>query len=143
MSEEIQADKPAFFVYDENGVLDVESTLKTVPENLDKNNDFFREVPEWFEVTPLEEALKFVSDLENIPEDAKKGLDEKALEQMHKAFREVLKCVSLYEKKDLTPAQKEFMRCINYYTALYAMDTMPVPDEEEDGEQLPDDSPAQ
>ena len=123
---------PAWFVYHEQGELDIEKTLKALPENLDKNAVFFREVPEWFEVGPQEETQEILDNMNNIPEQERAKLTDKDIETMRQAFERLLHCQNIALQKDLTPEQRDFMRCVCYWVSLEAMNSIPLSPEDEE-----------
>ena len=122
---------PEYFVYQEQGNINIEKTLDALPENPDKSSSFFREVPEWFEIGSKDELMEIINNIDNMPEQDKKRLSEEDIKTMHLAFERLLLCQSISSQKDLTPAQKEFMRCLCYWESLAAMNSIPLSPEEE------------
>lgn len=130
MSEEKQS-FPEYFVYQEQGNINIEKSLYALPENPDKSSSFFREVPEWFEIGSKEELLEIISNIDNMPEQERKRISEEDFKTMHLAFERLLLCQNISSQKDLTPVQKEFIRCLCYWESLVAMDSIPLSPEEE------------
>ena len=74
MAEKKNNELPQFLVYDAKNELDVSATLKNIPDQLDKNLYFFREVPEWFEADAdnLDELRETLTAIDNMPEEEQK-----------------------------------------------------------------------
>ena len=74
MAEKKNNELPQFLVYDAKNELDVSATLKNIPDQLDKNLYFFREVPEWFEADAdnLDELRETLTAIDNMPEEERK-----------------------------------------------------------------------
>ena len=123
---------PDWFIFGEQGELDIEKTLNALPENPAADMYFFREVPEWFEVVSQDEIQKIINDIDKIPEKEKQRLSSEDISNMKNAFEKLRLCQSIALRKNLTAAQKEFMRCLCYWISLETMNAIPLSSEDEE-----------
>lgn len=122
---------PVWFVFDEQGGLNIEKTLCAVPEKLDKTVCFFREVPTTFEFHFQDETKDILNNIDSMPKLEREKHSDAEIEEMRCAFEKLLRCQNIALREDLTPAQKEFMRCLCYWVSLETMEAIPLTPEDE------------
>ena len=125
---------PQFLVYDEKNELDVSATLKNIPDQLDKNLYFFREVPEWFEAGAdnLDELRETLTAIDNMPEEERKKHSPEDIQKMRCAMERMISCYEMMADPKLSDNQKDVLRSICYWFSLEAMNSVPLSDEEEE-----------
>ena len=134
MANNKSQEKPQWLVYGINGELDLSATLKAVPGSIDKNSDFFREVPEWFEAGPdnLDELRGSLTAIDNMPDAERKKHSPEEIAVLRHALEQMISCNEMMAAPGLTELQKEVLRCICYWISLKAMGSIPLSPEEEE-----------
>ncbi len=134
MPENNNNEIPMWFVYNSDDEFDVRATLEAVPEKLDKNFDFFRDVPEWFETGEdiLDEMRNALTEIKNMPEEERKRYTQEEIQTMIAAFEQMIACNEMMSNPELSVNQKEVLRCICYWFSLEAMHSVPLKPEDPD-----------
>lgn len=127
-------EKPQWLVYDAEGELDLQATLKAVSGPVDKNIFFFREVPEWFEAGPdqLADLRDSLAAIDNMPEEERKKHTPEEIAVMRRSMERVISCNEMMAEPGLTELQREVLRCLCYWSSLEAMGSIPMSPEEEE-----------
>ena len=134
MAEKQNNELPQFLVYDAKNELDVSATLKNIPDQLDKNLYFFREVPEWFEADAdnLDELRETLTAIDNMPEEERKKHSPEEIQKMRYSMERMISCYEMMADPELSDNQKEVLRSICYWFSLEAMNSVPLSDEDEE-----------
>ena len=133
MAEKKNNELPQFLVYDAKNELDVSATLKNIPDQLDKNLYFFREVPEWFEADAdnLDELRETLAAIDNMPEEERKKHSPEEIRKMRYSMERMISCYEMMAEPGLSDNQKDVLRSICYWFSLEAMNSVPLSDEED------------
>ena len=134
MAEKKNNELPQFLVYDAKNELDVSATLKNIPDQLDKNLYFFREVPEWFEADAdnLDELRETLTAIDNMPEEERKKHSPEEIQKMRSSMERMISCYEMMAEPGLSDNQKDVLRSICYWFSLEAMNSVPLSDEDEE-----------
>ena len=134
MAEKKNNELPQFLVYDAKNELDVSATLKNIPDQLDKNLYFFREVPEWFEADAdnLDELRETLAAIDNMPEEERKKHSPEEIRKMRYSMERMISCYEMMAEPGLSDNQKDVLRSICYWFSLEAMNSVPLSDEDEE-----------
>ena len=134
MAEKKNNELPQFLVYDAKNELDVSATLKNIPDQLDKNLYFFREVPEWFEADAdnLDELRETLTAIDNMPEEERKKHSPEDIQKMRCAMERMISCYEMMADPELSDNQKDVLRSICYWFSLEAMNSVPLSAEDEE-----------
>ena len=134
MAEKQNNELPQFLVYDAKNELDVSATLKNIPDQLDKNLYFFREVPEWFEADAdnLDELRETLTAIDNMPEEERTKHTPEEIKKMRSSMERMISCYEMMADPELSDNQKEVLRSICYWFSLEAMNSVPLSDEDEE-----------
>ena len=134
MAEKQNNELPQFLVYDAKNELDVSATLKNIPDQLDKNLYFFREVPEWFEADAdnLDELRETLTAIDNMPEEERTKHTPEEIQKMRSSMERMISCYEMMADPELSDNQKEVLRSICYWFSLEAMNSVPLSDEDEE-----------
>ena len=134
MAEKKNNKLPQFLVYDAKNELDVSATLKNIPDQLDKNLYFFREVPEWFEADAdnLDELRETLTAIDNMPEEERKKHSPEEIRKMRYSMERMISCYEIMAEPGLSDNQKDVLRSICYWFSLEAMNSVPLSDEDEE-----------
>lgn len=134
MAEKKNNELPQFLVYDAKNELDVSATLKNIPDQLDKNLYFFREVPEWFEADAdnLDELRETLTAIDNMPEEERKKHSPEEIQKMRYSMERMISCYEMMAEPGLSDNQKDVLRSICYWFSLEAMNSVPLSDEDEE-----------
>lgn len=134
MAEKKNNELPQFLVYDAKNELDVSATLKNIPDQLDKNLYFFREVPEWFEADAdnLDELRETLAAIDNMPEEERKKHSPEEIQKMRYSMERMISCYEMMAEPGLSDNQKDVLRSICYWFSLEAMNSVPLSDEDEE-----------
>ena len=134
MAEKKNNELPQFLVYDAKNELDVSATLKNIPDQLDKNLYFFREVPEWFEADAdnLDELRETLTAIDNMPEEEQKKHSPEEIQKMRYSMERMISCYEMMAEPGLSDNQKDVLRGICYWFSLEAMNSVPLSDEDEE-----------
>ena len=134
MAEKQNNELPQFLVYDAKNELDVSATLKNIPDQLDKNLYFFREVPEWFEADAdnLDELRETLTAIDNMPEEERKKHSPEEIQKMRYSMERMISCYEMMAEPGLSDNQKDVLRSICYWFSLEAMNSVPLSDEDEE-----------
>lgn len=134
MAEKKNNELPQFLVYDAKNELDVSATLKNIPDQLDKNLYFFREVPEWFEAGSdnLDELRETLTAIDNMPEEERKKHSPEDIQKMRCAMERMISCYEMMADPELSDNQKDVLRSICYWFSLEAMNSVPLSAEDEE-----------
>lgn len=134
MAEKKNNELPQFLVYDAKNELDVSATLKNIPDQLDKNLYFFREVPEWFEADAdnLDELRETLTAIDNMPEEEQKKHSPEEIQKMRYSMERMISCYEMMADPGLSDNQKDVLRSICYWFSLEAMNSIPLSAEDEE-----------
>ena len=134
MAEKKNNELPQFLVYDAKNELDVSATLKNIPDQLDKNLYFFREVPEWFEAGSdnLDELRETLTAIDNMPEEERKKHSPEEIRKMRYSMERMISCYEMMADPGLSDNQKDVLRSICYWFSLEAMNSIPLSAEDEE-----------
>ena len=134
MAEKKNNELPQFLVYDAKKELDVSATLKNIPDQLDKNLYFFREVPEWFEAGSdnLDELRETLTAIDNMPEEERKKHSPEEIRKMRYSMERMISCYEMMADPGLSDNQKDVLRSICYWFSLEAMNSIPLSAEDEE-----------
>ena len=134
MAEKKNNELPQFLVYDAKNELDVSATLKNIPDQLDKNLYFFREVPEWFEAGSdnLDELRETLTAIDNMPEEERKKHSPEEIRKMRYSMERMISCYEMMADPELSDNQKDVLRSICYWFSLEAMNSVPLSAEDEE-----------
>ena len=134
MAKNKSQEKPQWLIYGTNGELDLSATLKAVPDSIDRNCAFFREVPEWFEAGPdnLDDLRDSLTAIDNMPEEERKKHTPEEIAVMRRSMERVISCNEMMAEPGLAELQREVLRCLCYWFSLKAMGSIPMSPEEEE-----------
>ena len=117
MAEKKNNELPQFLVYDAKNELDVSATLKNIPDQLDKNLYFFREVPEWFEADAdnLDELRETLTAIDNMPEEEQKKHSPEEIQKMRYSMERMISCYEMMADPGLSDNQKALVSWLARY----------------------------